>query len=225
MGIENNPKQTSIGVDVIPENISMYEAEELAKNPNKKKSLFEKLGLIEQVKQEKDEKELNSSSPMKDEDNLNTVESSINLEQNNKIEKLSIDEIYTIFSLLPRAATNTVYLVNNFLKALPSNLPLDVKRQSLDSLLAASQINMTDLLNDGKERIEIMNEYLENFTSDLEDVISEHEEQIKQLNEKIAYHKSIIEERNRTLGEQKSIVTFEVQKISSIIDFVESKDI
>ncbi|MCG8482161.1 MAG: hypothetical protein MJA31_02535, partial [Clostridia bacterium] len=127
--------------------------------------------------------------------------------------------------LLPRSATNTVYLIDNFLRALPNNLPIEIKRQSLDSLLAASHINMTDLLNDGKERIEIMNDYLNNFTLDLEEVISNHEKQIKELNEKIAHHNSIIEERSRTLEEQKAIVKFEVQKISSIIDFARSKDI
>ncbi len=237
MGNENNLKQTSIGVDVIPEKVSMYDTEELAKNSGaKKKSFFEKLGLIEPVDQENDESAApepqQALSEVKRIDNSEsetvskTVEYPIkNSEQNNRIEKLSIDEIYTIFTLLPRSATNTVYLIDNFLKALPNNLPIEIKRQSLDSLLAASHINMTDLLNDGKERIEIMNDYLNNFTLDLEEVISNHEKQIKELNEKIAHHNNIIEERSRTLEEQKAIVKFEVQKISSIIDFARSKDI
>lgn len=238
MGNENNLKQTSIGVDVIPEKVSMYDTEELAQSSGaKKKSFFEKLGLIEPVDQEKQSEPSASKSQQKlsevkgvERSNNEAVSETMeypvnNVQEKSNIEKLSIDEIYTIFSLLPRAATNTVYLIDNFLKALPNNLPIEIKRQSLDSLLTASHINMTDLLNDGKERIEIMNDYLENFTLDLEEVISEHEKQIKELNEKIAHHNSIIEERSRTLEEQKAIVKFEVQKISSIIDFTRSKDI
>lgn len=219
------------GTDVVPEKISMYD---VSSDP-KKKSLFEKLGLIEPIEQagshsdqeyfENVENDTESKEEMTYSEMTSTPNPVTPPEKKDTIDKLSIDEIYTVYNLLPKTATNTVYLIDNFLKALPANLPFEVKRESLVSLFSASQINMLDLVNDGKERLDILSQYFENFTKDLEEIISYNKMQIKALNEKITYHNSIIEERNRTLEEQKAIVKFEAQKISSIIDFVRNEDI
>jgi len=228
MGKEDFSKENSIGIDVIPEKVSMYDT---ANSSAKKKSLFEKLGLVEAVEETSGEKATaQQNDDQKNEGaNSNVVSMNesklLNSEQKNKAQKLSIDEIYTIYSLLPKTATNTVYLIDHFLKALPSNLPIEIKKQSLNSLLEASHIELVDLLDDGKERVELLNQYLDNFSADLEDIISENKRNIEELKEKIAYHNNIIEERSRTLDEQKSIVKFEIQKISSIMDFVKSKDV
>lgn len=232
MGKENTFKQNTVGSDVSSEKVSLYDTTNTANDPGKKKSLFEKLGLVEAVEEEVGDSSLNTNN-MNVKDNSNASNNVISIseknlfnpEERNKIEKLSIDEIFTIYSLLPKTSTNSVYLIDNFLKALPSNLPIEIKRESLNSLLEASHINLIDLVNDGKERVETLSQYLENFTLDLNEIINDNEKEIAALKEKIAYHNAIIEERSRTLEEQKAIVKFEVQKISSIIDFVRSKDI
>lgn len=227
MGKEDVSNQSHLGTDVIPEKVSVYDT---TNSTAKKKSLFEKLGLVEAVDQTDEEKsETPQNNKQHEESNNSNVVSMpenklLKPEQKNKAEKLSIDEIYTIYSLSPRTATNTVYLIDHFLKALPANLPIEIKKQSLNSLLEASHIDLSDLLNDGRDRSDLLNQYLENFTMDLEDIISENKKAIEALKEKIAYHSSVIEERSRTLDEQKSIVKFEIQKISSIVDFVKSKD-
>lgn len=240
MGKDNISKQ-STGVDVIPEKVSMYDTSN-GSSGGKKKSLFEKLGLVEPVDQEDSNSETQAkvkepekkqpaqpseSSKASKPSNVVSIseEELFDPKQKGKIEKLSIEEIYTIYSLAPKTETNTVYLIDHFVKALPSNLPIEIKRQSLNSLLEASHINLSDLLNDGKERVETLNQYLENFTMDLEEIISENEREIQALKEKIAQHNQIIEERSRTLEEQKAVVKFEVEKISSIMDFVRSKDV
>lgn len=219
------------GTDVVPEKISMYD---VTADP-KKKSLFEKLGLIEPIQQQTENTPDQGYSESVQENEIpeeitysemaSTVNNMTQQEKKDSIDKLSIDEIYTVYNLLPKAATSTVYLIDNFLKALPANLPYEVKRESLVSLFNASQINMQDLINDGKERLETLSQYFENFTKDLEEIIAYNKVQIKALNEKIDYHNSIIEERNRTLEEQKAIVKFEAQKISSIIEFVRNEDL
>ncbi len=226
MGKEDFSNQSHLGTNVIPEKVSEYDTTNAT---GKKKSLFEKLGLVEAVEQTDEEQSEPQNNKRNEEPNRSNVipmseNKLLNPEQKSKAQKLSIDEIYTIYSLSPRTATNTVYLIDHFLKALPSNLPIEIKKQSLNSLLEASHIDLSDLLNDGRDRSELLNQYLENFTMDLEDIISENKKAIEALKEEITNHNSVIEERSRTLDEQKSIVKFEIQKISSIMDFVRSKD-
>jgi len=228
MGKENASKQNANVSDVTSEKVSMYDTANSITDASKKKTLFEKLGLVESIEEDEGtaaKANLNANEKTNASNVISISEKNLFNPEEKRIEKLSIDEIYTIYSLLPRTSTNSVYLIDNFLKALPSNLPIEIKRESLNSLLEASHINLIDLVNDGKERVETLNQYLENFTLDLNEIINDNEREIAALKEKIAHHTSIIEERSRTLEEQKAIVKFEVQKISSIIDFVRSKDI
>ena len=176
------------GTDVVPEKISTYDVN----TDSKKKSLFEKLGLIEPIEDVEHVSEKTAQVETRDNEKSETAvlfeaASALNddIPQDkkvNKIDKLSIDEIYTVYNLLPRTATNTVYLIDNFLKALPANLPFEVKRESLVSLFSASQINMLDLVNDGKERLDLLGQYFDNFTKDMEETIAYNKLQIKELN-------------------------------------------
>jgi hypothetical protein len=137
------------------------------------------------------------------------------------IQMLTVAEIYTLFNLKPAAARETVYLIENFLQALPVNLPYEVKRDSLHKLLKASSFDPDQLASDGRERIHTLERYLDGFTQDLEDVIAHNEAQVAELKERIRMHTEMISEKTRMIAEQKSLVKFEAQRIASLLDSVE----
>ncbi len=194
-----------------------------------KKPLLERLGLIEPVlKSGNKEEDFNMmeddaaiTSEFKTTADNEPVDLQERLEKAN-IEKLSIKEIFEKFRLEEKE-TNTVYLIESFIKALPNNLPSDVKRQSIINLISASQLDIICLLKDGTKRLDVLHKYSEDFSNNVAEVIAANEKQIRKLNERIAYHNRIIEEKNRLREEQKAEVEFEIQKLTNIIEFVENK--
>lgn len=194
-----------------------------------KKPLLERWGFIEPVLKSGKEEDF---SMMEDDaaitsefkttaDNNDPMDLQERLEKAN-IEKLSIKEIFERFRLEEKE-TNTVYLIESFIKALPNNLPTDVKRQSIINLISASQLDIICLLKDGNKRLDVLHKYSEDFSNNVAEIIAANEKQIRKLNERIAYHNRIIEEKNRLKEEQKAEVEFEIQKLTNIIEFIENK--
>lgn len=138
------------------------------------------------------------------------------------VEKLPIKTIFEKFGLETKE-TSTVYLIENFMKALPDNLPSDIKRQSIINLISASQLDIICLLKDGNKRLDVLNNYIDDFSNNVAETIVSNEKQIRKLNERIAYHNRIIEEKQRMREAQKAEVEFEIQKIANIVDFIENK--
>ncbi|OGO77026.1 MAG: hypothetical protein A2Y23_03380 [Clostridiales bacterium GWB2_37_7] len=194
-----------------------------------KKPLLERLGLIEPILKSEKEEDFN----MFDDDAAITSEVRLasdndelsdNQERADKatVEKLPIKEIFEKFGLETKE-TNTVYLIESFIKALPNNLPADVKRQSIINLISASQLDIICLLKDGNRRLEVLNSYSEDFSNNIAEIIASNEKQIRKLNERIAYHNRIIEDKQKLRENQKAEIEFEIQKISNIIEFIENK--
>ena len=194
-----------------------------------KRPLLERLGLIEPITKTSEEEGFD----MLDDDAAITSDVNLVSEINEpgdaqeradkaSVEKLPIKEIFEKFGLETKE-TSTVYLIENFIKALPNNLPADIKRQSIINLISASQLDIICLLKDGNKRLEVLNKYFEDFSGNVAETIAANEKQIRKLNERIAYHNRIIEERQKIRDAQKAEIEFEIQKISNIIDFVENK--
>jgi predicted phage tail protein len=194
-----------------------------------KKPLLERLGFIEPIVKI-DKKE---DFDMLDDDAAITSEVQSVSENNDSaemqeraekasVEKLPIKTIFEKFGLETKE-TSTVYLIENFMKALPNNLPADIKRQSIINLISASQLDITSLLKDGSRRLDVLNNYINDFSNNVAETIISNEKQIRKLNERIAYHNRIIEDKQNMRDAQKSEVAFEIQKIANIIDFIENK--
>lgn len=220
------------------------ENEDSADDPSskKKKPLMEILGLIEkiensqntipstneaeEVKENADENIETNTVEVEVETEAPQVETNIqsSVENNEKLyhEKQNIVDIYGKFG--PKTdSTNTIYIIDSYLKALPDNLPTDIKLQSVLGIISASKMNIEQLLSDGDKRLEVLTQFLKNFMDTSNKVIDENEQEIQILTEKINHHKNVIEARKKLQEEQKSIIAFEVQKIENIINFVNSK--
>jgi len=220
-------KKLNSEIDVVPDK-SFFPNDKGLDGKNKK-PLLERLGLIEPIIKSDREEDFN----MLQDDAAITSEVRLNTDNNDlvdlqdrtekaSVEKLEIKEIFEKFGLETKE-TNTVYLIENFIKALPNNLPADIKRQSIINLISASQLDIICLLKDGNKRLEVLNSYSEDFSNNIAETITANEKQIRKLNERIAYHNRIIEEKQKLRENQKAEIEFEIQKISNIIEFIENK--
>lgn len=114
----------------------------------------------------------------------------------------------------------TIYMVENFINALPATLPQDVRRQSLKALIQASHLDMRTLLKDGDDRLKVLADYKSSFEDAIAGSIAENERYIARLNEEIAKHKTIIESKLALKEAQHFEIEFEVQRLMNIVGFV-----
>ncbi|OQX10460.1 MAG: hypothetical protein BWK76_20635 [Desulfobulbaceae bacterium A2] len=135
--------------------------------------------------------------------------------------KLSIGNIYEKFNL-EAEPTRNVFLVEKFLKALPANLPADIRRQTIVDLMHASQLNLTKLIQDGNTRIDILQQFARDFSLRADEIIAAQQRQIRKLNDMIAQHNRTIEEHQRMKEAQNADVDYEVQNIANILRAVDN---
>lgn len=212
----------------------------------KKKSLFEKLGLLEkidyQAQIEEEENDINELPKVKSnetkvvsheiaKDNNDVVlhepENAKNISHNinevNYLDKpLSMKEVYEKYNI-DHEVVKTIFIIERFLKALPVNLPNDVKRQSVLNIISASNMNVDILLKDGNDRVDILNTFLNVMTMDTENIINDSRKEIEKLEKEISKYKEMICKREELQKEQNSMIEYEIDSIKSITNFLNTK--
>lgn len=242
-----------------------------------KKSIFEKLGLIEAVEEDANEQETSSKGffldpedeevsaefeamlkeqdstmeePSYEEAPVNRVENEevkvtvnqftdnhVNLEETSleiedklnvligayeKNKLLSIDDIYRN-SRLTSESKKSIFIADVFLKTLPENLPMDIKRNSLLNILNVSSINIEELLTDAFQRIDSLNTVLENTVNTTEDLVKKNEMSIRELENRIEELRHITDVRRKFQEDQNTLIEYEIQRIINIVDFIKPK--
>ncbi|WP_106023991.1 hypothetical protein [Clostridium thermopalmarium] len=81
-------------------------------------------------------------------------------------------------------------------------------------------MDIEDLIQDGKKRLDVLNSYTIEIEKETEQIIKEYENKIQELYKKIDEYKKIISERGIFQEEQKAYIDYETQKIENIIKFV-----
>lgn len=151
------------------------------------------------------------------EDKLNVL---IGAYEKNKM--MSIDDIYRS-SRLTAEAKRSIFIADVFLKTLPENLPVDIKRSSLLSILNVSSINIEELLTDAFQRIDALNTVLENTVNTTDEITKKNEQSIKELEDRIEELKHISEMRRKFQEDQNTLIEYEIQRIINIVDFIKPK--
>lgn len=149
-------------------------------------------------------------------------EESPTVEENKEITydiKRPVREIYEEFGI-DTSDIGTVYMVENFINALPATLPQEVRRQSLKALIQASHLDMRTLLKDGDDRLRVLADYKGAFEGAIANSIAENERYIARLNEEIEKHRAIIESKLALKEAQHFEIEFEVQRLMNIVGFV-----
>jgi len=186
-----------------------------------KKSIFEKLGIIEKA-EEKNEQSTEVEREVLEGESANqpSDQKQDDILKLNKL--LGIQEIYKKAGMISEG-TSTVFIIDNFSKALPDNLPTAVKRQSVLNLISTSGMSIDNITKDGKGRLQELNVFLQAFSSKTDEAILKNETEIKKLTQKINDYKKVINDRKKLKQEQKAVIEYETQKIQSIILFIEGQ--
>lgn len=194
-----------------------------------KKSLLEKLGLIEKIENKSEviynsDEDSNADLPDKNDENIDDdIQKPVEEKKPSQMDQLlKPEEIYKKFNL-NNGGTNTIFIIDNFTKALPDYLPIEIKRQSVLNIISSSGMDIMQLLKDGNERLEVLKKFHENFSISTDKIISDHEKEIDRLIETINKYKKVISERKKLSDEQKAVIECETQKIQSIIQFINDK--
>jgi len=154
------------------------------------------------------------------------VKTSIKLEETvdpvgivRKKKLLKIDEIYKNYDINSNGI-NSLSIVESFQKALPDYLPTDVKRQSILNIISSSNVQVESLVKDGSDKLNCLKDFSKSFTEESRDVISNFEDEIKKLNEKINSYKTAIDNMKKLQSEQDFTVKYEMDKINNIMQFI-----
>ena len=214
------------------------------------KNIFEKLGLIEAVEETNEENELlkdsfdNSEEVIDELLNVKEIDKTIIkreeeiIENQDKIDKddienkldvliesyeknrlLSIDDIYRN-ARLTLDTKKSIFMVDILSKTLPENLPTDVKRGTVLSLMEVSELNKDSLLNDAYQRIDSLNTVMEETVETTETIINKNNMTISELKKRISELEKINDERVEFQKDQNTLIEYEIQKVINLVDFV-----
>lgn len=193
-----------------------------------KKSILEKLGLVELVEEKSPEAEIvevkkveetvvvppviKAQVPSEIEEKLDVL-----IESYEKNKFLSIEEVYRNKNL-DKDVKQSIFIAEVFMKALPENLPIDIKRKSTLNILDASGLKKEDLLNDAYIRIDALNTVLEETVAKTAELKANNELSVRELEERIEILKRNVEERHEFEEKQTSVIEYEIQRVINIVD-------
>jgi len=191
-----------------------------------KRNIFEKLGLVEPVEEETvDFSELDNFVLAPDEEEqAQKIEEKLDV----LIESYERDKLMTVEDVYRKANLNknvrdTVFMVDVLMKALPENLPSDIKRESVSNIMKASEMKIEDLLNDAYQRIDALNNVLEQTVQVTEQVNAKNEGTIRELEKRIDELRKDIQNRLKFQENQNSALEYEIQKVINIVEFIKGK--
>lgn len=135
---------------------------------------------------------------------------------------LTIDEIYRN-AHLDSEVKKTIFMTDVYLKAIPENLPLDIKRETVLNIMKVSNIGLDDLLSDAYKRIDSLNTVLEETVATTQEVFDRNDATIRELEKRIEDLKDVNKNRKKFQEDQNTMIEYEIQKIINLVEFVKPK--
>lgn len=137
--------------------------------------------------------------------------------------KATIQEIYTAYDI-ENSDINTVFMLGNFINALPDSLPYEVRKKTLISILNSSNTDLMKLMDDGKERMSALNQFSKDYYVSTINTIEEYKGKIAELKSQISNYEEQIRSDEALLREQNNLIRYEMDRIESIINFINNGD-
>ena len=141
----------------------------------------------------------------------------------NSEKNMAINEIYSANNI-ENNTMSTVFLLESYINALPQDLPYEVKKTSVINIVKATNSDLNQLLNEGENRIKVLNTFMNDFQQSLNTSVVGYKAEIFKLTKAIDEYKALTAQKEIMLEEQKNIVKFESQKINNIIDFFSNEN-
>ncbi|MDF2877823.1 MAG: hypothetical protein K0S30_919 [Clostridia bacterium] len=134
---------------------------------------------------------------------------------------LTLEEIYDFYKLNTPLITNTVFVLENLINALPNELPEYVKKTTLNNILVASSMDLEQLLSDGVSRTTILNQFADDYTTQNSQAITALKQEIDKLSALISDYHQQIKNKEVMVGKQLSLIKLEEERIHNVLDFFE----
>ncbi len=132
--------------------------------------------------------------------------------------KLNFDEIFTQGGLDP-AGLERVTKAETLLKGLPEATPHDIKKQIVEASLRAFGIDVVSIIQATNTQLQALDTFVRINSEQTAKGISAAEEQIKQLNEKIAGLRADIDKRTAGLATTTNAATARKSEVQRVLDF------
>ena len=132
---------------------------------------------------------------------------------------LNIEELYEALSLKSKR-TDTIYLIEEYLRTLPESLPDESRREIVSKIVAASGFDFDLLMGDGILRVKMLKEYAERFAKHTDDYISARNTEVDELEQQIMRLRRLIENRRDLHKKQFFAIEAEAQRLKEILTFI-----
>jgi hypothetical protein len=132
--------------------------------------------------------------------------------------KINFDEIFTQGGLDP-AGLERVNKAETLLKGLPEATPHDIKKQIVEASLRAFGIDVVTIIQATTTQLQALDTFVRINSEQTAKGISAAEEQIKQLNEKIAGLRADIDKRTAQLAQTTNAATARKSEVQRVLDF------
>jgi len=132
---------------------------------------------------------------------------------------LSVEELYDVLALRSKK-TDTIYLIEDYLKTIPDSLPDESRRQIVAKIVASSGFDYDLLMGDGILRVKMLKEYAEKFARHTEDYVAAHQAEIFELENKIVQIHNLIEKRRELHKKQFLSIEAEAGRLREILAFI-----
>jgi len=132
---------------------------------------------------------------------------------------LDIDELYEALALKSKR-TDTIYLIEEYLKTLPSSLPDESRRDIITKIVAASGFDYDLLMGDGVLRVKMLKDYAERFARHTDDYVSARQSELEDLEQQMIRVRRLIENRRELHKKQFFAIEAEAQRLKELLTFI-----
>ncbi|GHU93720.1 hypothetical protein FACS1894208_03630 [Clostridia bacterium] len=132
---------------------------------------------------------------------------------------MEVAALYGAFSM-KTAGTDTIYLIEEYMKSLPDSLPAESRRAIIMKLIGASGFNFDGLLGDGIDRVNKLNEYASQFAQRTDDYVAQRNAELDALDQQMQQIRGMIDKRRTLHKQQFFVIETEAQRLKEILDFI-----
>ncbi len=133
--------------------------------------------------------------------------------------KLTLEEIYGRYDLTIHSSTDTVFMLEDLLSALPDSLTEEVLKHTVKNIIQVSRLNLEALLQDGEKRINALHELMKDYTTCTSKEIANYRATIAELTASIHQLQEKIKAKEVLLKSQDELVQNETDRIEKIVGF------
>ncbi len=133
---------------------------------------------------------------------------------------MTVDDIYRK-KRLTNTVKDTVFMIEVYEGTLPENLPVEVKRESVLNILEATQLDLKSLIGDAFNRIDILNNVLEDLSNKNDELNRTTLDKINDLERQIYELKVEMQRRGEYKETQNTSISYEIQRIVNIVEFID----